>query len=81
MSCQLRCARSRQQDLAVLILGRLRHVMLHVILVVIVGFEELLDAIAAELLFALANLLGIFPLLIVDVICVEVIYVNVRNVR
>ena len=67
--------------MTVLILGRLGDVMLDIILVVIVGFEELLDAIAAELLFALTNLLGIFPLLIVDVICVKVIDMDIRNVR
>ena len=55
--------------------------MLHIILVVVVGFEKLLYAIATELLFAFTHLFCVFPLLVVDMIRVEVVDVNVGYIR
>ena len=55
--------------------------MLYVILVVVVALEELLHAISAQLLLALTNLLRIFPFLVIDMICIEVVNVDVGYVR
>ena len=81
-SASLSCLRgSRQKDLTALVLSGLRNVCLHVALVKVVIFEELLHAVTAQLGLAFTHRLGIFPLLVIDVIRVEVIYVNVRNIR
>ena len=55
--------------------------MLYVILVVVVALKELLHAISAQLLLALTNLLRIFPFLVIDMIRIEVVNVDVGNVR
>ena len=78
---RLRGRMPRQKDLTALILSRLRNVRLNVILVVVVCFEELLNAVPAELGLALTHSLRILPLLIVDMIRIKVVYMNVRDVR
>lgn len=49
--------------------------------VVIVGFEEFLDTIAAKLSLAFADSFSIFPFFVVYMICVKVVDVDIRRVR
>ena len=70
----------REKDLTALVLSRLRNIRLNIILVVVVCFEELLNAVPAELGLTLTHSLRILPLLIVDMIRIEVVYMNVRDV-
>ena len=51
--------------------------LLHIILVKVIAFEELLDAISTQLYFLLFDRLCILPFLIVDVVCVKVINVDI----
>ena len=53
--------------------------LLHIILVKVVALEELLDAVPAQLYLLLFDRLCVLPLLIVDVVCVEVIHVDIGD--
>lgn len=48
-----------------------------IILIVVVAFEELLNAVAAQLSLTLLHCFSIFPLLVVHVILVEIVNINV----
>ena len=52
---------------------------LHIILVKVVALEELLNAVPTQLYFLLFDCLCILPFLIVDVVCVKVINVDIRD--
>ena len=51
--------------------------LLHIILVKVIALEELLYAIPTQLYFLLFDRFCVLPLLIVDVVCVEVIHINI----
>ena len=51
--------------------------LLHIILVKVIALEELLYAIPTQLYFLLFDRFCILPFLIVDVVCVEVINVDI----
>ena len=53
--------------------------LLHIILVKVIAFEELLDAISTQLYFLLFDRLCILPFLIVDVVRVEVIDIDIGD--
>ena len=55
--------------------------MLYIILVVVVAFKKLLHTIAAQLLLTFTNLFCIFPFLVIDMICIKVVNMDVRDVR
>ena len=71
---------SLKQFLRILIRRGLRSGWLHVILVEVVCFEEFLHAVTAQLGLAFTYCLRIFPLLIIDMICVEVVNVDVGDI-
>jgi len=77
----LRGGLTGQENLSALTLGGLRHPSQHVILVIIVALKQLLHAVAAKLRFALLDCFSVLPLLVVDMICVEVVDVDVGYVR
>ena len=56
---------------------RVVRLLLHIILVKVIALEELLYAIPTQLYFLLFDRLCILPFLIVDVVCVEVINVDI----
>ena len=58
---------------------RVVRLLLHIILVKVIALEELLYAIPTQLYFLLFDSLCILPFLIVDVVCVEVINVDIRD--
>ena len=58
---------------------RVVRLLLHIILVKVIALEELLYAIPTQLYFLLFDRLCILPFLIVDVVCVEVINVDIRD--
>ena len=53
--------------------------LLHIILVKVVALEELLDAVPAQLYLLLFDRLCVLPLLIVDVVGVEIVHVDIRD--
>ena len=53
--------------------------LLHIILVKVIAFEELLDAISTQLYFLLFDRFCILPFLIVDVVRVEVIDIDIGD--
>ena len=57
--------------------GGLRHGRWRIILVVVVAFEELLDAVPAQLRLAFLDRFGILPLLVVHVVGVKVVNIDV----
>ena len=56
------------------------HLSLDVILAEIVPFKQLLDTVSAQLSLTFFYSFGIFPFLIVNMICVEIVNFNVRDV-
>ena len=52
---------------------------LHIILVKVIALEELLYAIPTQLYFLLFDRLCILPFLIVDMVCVEIINVDIGD--
>ena len=52
---------------------------LHIILVKVVALEELLNAVPTQLYFLLFDCLCILPFLIVDMVCVEIINVDIGD--
>ena len=58
---------------------RVVRLLLHIILVKVIALEELLYAIPTQLYFLLFDRFCILPFLIVDVVCVEVINVDIRD--
>ena len=53
--------------------------LLHIILVKVVALEELLNAVPTQLYFLLFDCLCILPFLIVDMVCVEIINVDIGD--
>ena len=53
---------------------------LDVIFIEVVALEELLDAVSAELCLALLDSLRILPLLVIDMVRIEVVHVNVGHI-
>ena len=53
--------------------------LLYIILVKVIAFEELLDAISTQLYFLLFDRFCILPFLIVDVVRVEVIDIDIGD--
>lgn len=64
----------------VLVLDWLRWVVLHIALVIIVPCKEFLDTVTSELRLALFNRLCVFPLLVVNMVRVEVVNMDVGHV-
>ena len=58
---------------------RVVRLLLHIILVKVIALEELLYAIPTQLYFLLFDRFCILPFLIVDVVCVEVINVDIGD--
>ena len=68
----------REEDLrAAIILGWLRLSCCDLILVEVVALEEFLYAVSSQLCFTFLDCFSIFPFLIINMICVEVILVDV----
>jgi len=63
-----------------MVLRGLWHLGLDVILAEIVSFEQLLDAVSAQLSFTFFDSFGIFPFLIVNMVSVKIVNVNVWDV-
>ena len=71
---------ARQKYLAALVVSWFWLAAHNVTLVVVVSSEKLLHTVPSQLCFALSHCLGIFPLLIVDVICVKVVDIDIGNI-
>ena len=58
---------------------RIVRLLLHIILVKVIALEELLDTVPSQLYFLLFDRFCVLPLLIVDVVCVEVIHIDIGD--
>ena len=58
---------------------RVVRLLLHIILVKVIALKELLYAIPTQLYFLLFDCLCILPFLIVDMVCVEIINVDIGD--
>lgn len=78
--CGLRSCVPRQKDLAALIVCWFRHYRLHIVLVIVVPFKQLLHTVASQLGLAFLYGFCIFPLLVIYMIGIEVVDLDVGNV-
>ena len=63
-----------------MVLSGFRHLILHIILVKVVTFEELLNTIPTKLCLTFFHCFSVLPLLVVYMICIKVVNVYVWHV-